>query len=395
MKRTKNLYNKITDIKCIQEMYEKRVKRTTKNKLKLEKFEQTYVSNIIYIKQILENKTYVPGKYNIFLVREPKLRIIMSQNIIDKLINHLVSYYFLREMFENKLINENIATRENKGTHYGIKLIKKYINELKDKKFYILKFDISKYFYNLDHEIIKKLITMRTKDIDVINMLNKIIDSTNEQYVNERINKLKKQEIERIKQGSMPNKEEKIKEVERLPLYQKGKGLPIGNMSSQILAITYLNELDHFIKEDLKIKHYVRYMDDGILLCENKKYLCYCLTKISEKISEYGLKLNNKTKIYKIDEGFEFLGFRFLIKNNKLIMKVKNQTKKKFKRKMKTMNKLLSENKLDRKYYLQVRASYLGHLKHGNCQNLINSTLNKYESKINIESLIDDKGVIL
>lgn len=389
MKRIKNLYNKITDIKCIQEMYEKRVKRTTKNKLKLAKFEQTYVSNIVYIKQILEDKTYTPGKYNIFLVKEPKVRIIMSQKIIDKLINHLVSYYFLKKMFENKLIDENVATRENKGTHYGIRLIKKYINELKNRKFYILKFDISKYFFNLDHEIIKNLIVKRTKDKDVINILNKIIDSTDEPYINEQIKKLKKQEIEKIKQSNILDKDKKIKDIENLPLYKKGKGLPIGNMSSQILAITYLNELDNFIKEELKIKYYVRYMDDGILLCESKKYLFFCLNKITQKLDEFGLKLNNKTKILSIAEGFEFLGFRFLIKNNKLIMKVKNQTKKKFKRKMKTMNQLLNQNKLDNKHYLQVKASYLGHLKHGNCQGLIDNTLNRYEPKIDIDSLVE------
>lgn len=97
----------------------------------------------------------MPSKYNIFLIKEPKLRIIMSQNIIDKLINHVVSQYFLINIFESSLIEENVATRKNKGTKQGIILSKKYLNEVKNKNFYILKFDISKYFFNLDHEIIK------------------------------------------------------------------------------------------------------------------------------------------------------------------------------------------------------------------------------------------------
>lgn len=146
MRRVNNIYDSILDIKVIQKIYSSRVRVNTKNKLKLEKFENNYVSNMIYIKQILEERNYKPGRYNIFLIKEPKLRIIMSQNIIDKLINHVVTQYFLINIFESTLIEENVATRKNKGTKYGIFILKKYLNEVKDKNFYVLKFDISKYF---------------------------------------------------------------------------------------------------------------------------------------------------------------------------------------------------------------------------------------------------------
>lgn len=251
MKRVGNLYNEIIDLKKINKMYLK-IKTNTKNKRKIENFENNYVSNTVYIKNILEKKNYKPGKYNIFIIREPKIRLIMSQNITDKIINHLVSQYFLVNIFEKTLINENIATRKNKGTHYGLKLLKKYLNNLKDKNFYVLKFDISKYFFNLDHQIIKDIIRKKIKDKDVLKILDNIIDSTNEEYINLEIKKQK--EINKLD----------------LPEYNKGKGLPIGNMSSQIIAIMYLNELDHYIKKNLKIKYYIRYMDDGILLHENK-----------------------------------------------------------------------------------------------------------------------------
>ena len=165
MRRVNNIYDSILDIKVIQKIYSSRVRVNTKNKLKLEKFENNYVSNMIYIKQILEERNYKPGRYNIFLIKEPKLRIIMSQNIIDKIINHVVSQYFLINIFESTLIEENVATRKNKGTKYGIFLLKKYLNEVKDKNFYVLKFDISKYFFNLDHKIIKELLTVDLSNI--------------------------------------------------------------------------------------------------------------------------------------------------------------------------------------------------------------------------------------
>lgn len=378
MKRKNNIYGGIVDIKKIQDMYDHRVKLNTKNKIKLQNFENNYVSNIVYIKNILNDKSYKPGKYNIFLVKEPKIRLIMSQNIIDKLVNHMVSQYFLVKLFDSMFINENIATRKNKGTHYGIKLIKKYLNELKDSEYYVLKFDISKYFFNLDHDIIKEIIRNRIKDKDVLKILDDIIDSTDLPYINEEIFRLKEKEIQKIQRSNCLNKEKLIREINDLPQYQLGKGLPIGNMSSQILAIMYLNELDHFIKEKLKIKYYIRYMDDGIILHKDKQYLEYCLIEITKIIEKYKLKLNRKTMIIHSSQGFEFLGFKYFIKNNKVILKVKNQTKRKFRRKLKTMYSLYDNNKISYKEVQQVQNSYLGHLKHGNTKKLIKVNLEKY-----------------
>lgn len=374
MKRIGNIYDKILDTKVIDSMY-KKIKRSTKNKRKIEVFESNYVSNISFIKEMLENRSYIPSKYNIFLVKEPKLRIIMSQNIIDKIINHVVSQYFLINIFESTLIEENVATRKNKGTKEGIVLLKKYLNEIKNEKFYVLKFDISKYFFNLDHDIIKELLEHKIKDKDVLKILCDIVDSTDSCYVNERINSLKKKEIKKITDSNCKNKDLLIKEIKELPNYEVGKGLPIGNMSSQFLAILYLNELDYFIKNKLKIKYYIRYMDDGVIIHQNKEYLQYCLEEINKILERYKLKLNKKTKIYSCKEGFEFLGFRYIIKNNKVIMKVKNSTKKRFKRKIKEYNKLLDKNKLSEFDYNQVLASYKGHLSYGNTNNLVYSNL--------------------
>ena len=370
MKKINNLYDKINDIDIIIDMYDNVVSKNTKNKQKIEKFNDYYSINIINIKNIINSGNYIPGKYNIFLVREPKIRIIMSQNITDKVINHLIAKYFLIDVFDKTLVDFNIATRLNKGTHYGIKLTKKYLNEMKIKydTFYYLKFDISKYFYNIDHEIVKKLINKKIKDKKVINIINNIIDSTNREYVNNEINNLKNGEIERINKLNISEneKEIKIKEINNIPYYKNGKGLPIGNMTSQILAVTYLNELDHYIKEKLKIKYYIRYMDDGILLHNDKEYLKYCLKEIEKILNLYKLKLNpKKTKINNIKTGIDFLGFRFYIKNDKIILKLRNDCKKRFKKKMK-------------KFDYDVYQSYIGHLKWGNCNSLINFINEKY-----------------
>ena len=231
-------------------MYDKRVRLNTKNKRKIEKFDDYYTQNIINIKNILDNKSYGGGSYNLFVIKEPKVRLIMSQNIGDKVINHLVSQYFLVNIYDSSLIDENVSTRIGKGSHHGIKLLKKYINELKNENFYVLRFDIRKFFFNLDHEIIKQLVRKKIKDKDALDILDKIIDSTDKEDLNKKIEKLE------------------IEHNVILPRYMKGKGLPIGNMSSQIISVLYLNELDHYIKEQLYVKYYIRYCDGATVKVE-------------------------------------------------------------------------------------------------------------------------------
>lgn len=362
MKRYNNLYDEMISIQNINNIYFNQIRKNIKNKKKIYKFEENYGININDILNKLKN--YETCKYNIFLIKDPKYRIIMSLNIKDKIINHLVGNTLIK-ILDKSLIDGNVATRKGKGTHYGIKLLKKYLNELKEKEIYALKFDIEKYFYNIDHKVLKDLYYSKIKDKKILNLLDIIIGGTNEKYVNIVITSLIKKEIQKIKKSKLSEKQKtlKINELKKVPMYEKGKGLPIGNMTSQILAIFYLNELDHFIKEKLKVK-YIRYMDDGLLLSNDKKHLKYCLKEITKITNRYKLKLNNKTQIINVSKnGIDFLGFRFYIINNKIIMKVRNKTKKKFKRVIK--------NKRKEEKYTQIINSYKSHLKWGNCYNLI------------------------
>ena len=381
MKRASNLYNQICDIDNIMK-FAHIVCVNTKNKKKVEEFEEHFIENIYKIREKLISRTYTPGKYNIFFIHEPKLRLIMSQNIEDKIINHLVAYYFLVNTFELTFIDTTVATRVGRGTHYGLNVLKKYINEMKRKykdNFYYLKFDIKKYFHNLDHDIIKKIIRTKIKDEDALNLLDKLIDSTDEEYINKEIINLKKNEISRINKLTISQKEKdiKIEEVNKIPLCLKGKSLPIGSMCSQIIAIMYLDNLNHFIKEKLHIKKYILYMDDGLLMHEDKEYLKTCMHEIKTYLNGLKLELNTqKTSIDSMKNGIDFLGFKFYLKNNKLILKVRNGTKKNFKKKIKRLNKQYFEGKITDKDRKCVIASYIGHLSYGDCNNLLKSNLN-------------------
>ena len=358
-------YDDISDIDKIRSVYHE-IKSNSKHKEKFVRFELFLLSNFITILTILRNKKYHQENYNIFLISDPKYRVIMSENLSDKIINHLISKHILFPVLENKLIPTNIATRKNKGTKAGIYYMKKYINKLKENynNFYILKCDVSKYFYSIDHELLIKQLEQEFNDEDILNIVKEIIESTNQPYINENIiNKVSAEQIKVL--SSISNKKEKqdkIISLKKVPLYTTGKGLPIGNMSSQILAIYYLNKLDHFIKEKLKVKYYIRYMDDFILIHHDKEYLKYCLSEIKQELAKLKLQLNNKTTISEIHQGVNFLGYRFLLKEKKLIIKINKRTKQKLIRKM--HNKSLKEKEL-------LLKKYNGNLKNAHSKGLI------------------------
>lgn len=270
--------------------------KNTKNKRKTNNF-KTY--KCIYIARIyntLINNSYDVGPYNIFTIYEPKKRRIVSQGIIDKIINHLVSRHILIPAIDSKLISTNVASRKGLGTNAGLAYFYKFnrICKIKYGTYYILKCDIKKFFSSINHEILKTKLSRIIKDKFALNIVFKIIDSDE-------------------------------------------NGLSIGNMTSQVLAVFYLNDLDHYIKEVLKIKYYVRYQDDFLLFHPSKIYLKYCLRKIQSFLEKEKLELNKKTRIYKSTNSFVFLG------RNKYGKYVKYKS---IKRKIKKKNYLYREKRI-------------------------------------------------
>lgn len=320
MKRVNNLYNRLFDINFILNTYNI-IKKNTKNKNKLEKFEQNLSINLIDIKNKMNKEN---GKYNLFMIYEPKERLILSLNLKDKIINHMVGY-ILFDVLEKSLIDSNVAVRVNKGTSYGIKLVKKYIKKL-NYNYYCLKIDIKKYFYSINHNILKDLLNKKIKDKLFLDIVYKIIDSSDEDYI-----------LEYAKKHNISLK--------------KGYGLPIGNLTSQILGIFYLNKIDHYIKEELKIKYYIRYMDDMVLFHKDKNYLKFCLDKIIIYLKKYDLELNNKTIITK--NSLCFLGYRFYNKKIKILSKNRRRIYKKL--------RLLKYHNYNK--YIKSLSSYYGYFK--------------------------------
>lgn len=377
MKRINSLYEEIYNLDNIIDMTE-RVCTRTKNKNKVHNFSIYKFEHIFNIYRRLYTKNYNFGKYNIFMINDPKCRIIMAQELEDKIINHLVAKYILVKVYEPIFTNSMCATRLGMGTSYANKLLKKYLNEMKVKydNFYVLKIDISKYFYKIDHNILKNILSKKIKDKEALDILYSIIDSTDNEYVNNTIIKLKENRIKYLNSLNISNKDKLINEVREIPLYECGLGLALGNQTSQAFGLIYLYEINHFIREKLHIRCLINYMDDFVIIHNDKDYLKYSLEIITKELKDkYNLDINiKKTKIHSIRNGIEFLGFNYYIKNNHIIMKLKTSTKKKIKKKIKK----IKEDNSDKSSLMKSLISYNGILKMGNCMELYNKTIKEF-----------------
>jgi len=352
-------------------LFEQEVSKNVKNKHKVYMFEKNKFQNINRILEILKSGNYNGGKYNIFLIREPKHRIVMALDITDKLINHFVARFVLEVKLSKYLDSRNIATRKNMGTDYGIKLVKKYLElNKKYEKFYILKLDISKYFYSIDHEVLKDLVKDKLTE-EEFNFLSIILDSTNREYINNKIDEIKTKYVKKHPQYE--------KEMSQIPYYEYGKGLPIGNMTSQFLSIFYLYELDHYIVHDLHVKYYVRYMDDFVLIHHDKEVLKNAYKKIEYILNnKYKLKLNSKkTKIVSANEGFSFLGYTYKVIGKKTLVKLKREAYEKIKKRVKQVHYMYESGFIDFNSAFCSIMSYWHNRKYGS-QMKVRRAIDKY-----------------
>lgn len=280
------------EFKDISDAYLK-IRKSIRNKKKLYLFEKNYYGNCNILVDKINSNNYTYSNYHIFTITEKKKRLIMSSTLEDKIVNHVICKKILLPL-DKYLIDSNCATRVGRGTSYARYLLDKYLIKIKNKSntFYILKFDFNKYFYNINHKVLLNKLSKYLSNEDLL-LIKAILNTTNYDYINSTINKLGMDTF-----------------------YKKNTGLPIGNYTSQFLAVFYLNDLDHFIKEELGCKYYIRYMDDGIILDSNKE-------------REYLLEFNNKTKIYRSTEGFTFLGINYKVKNSRIKRKIVSKTRRK------------------------------------------------------------------
>ena len=307
-------------------------------------FEANREDNLFRAIEVLKDGTYQPGEYRVFKVWEPKERIIMALPFFDRVIQHMI-VNFIEPIFEKRFLFHSYACRKEKGVHEASKTLSKWLYELEvvqGKKIYAIKGDIHHYFQSVSHDILKAEIRRYISDKALLKILDRIIDHNG--------------------------------------IFPPGVGIPVGNLTSQLFANVYLNKLDQFVKHELKVKYYVRYMDDFIILSEDPAELRRLLAIIEEFLRrELRLELNPKTTILAAKNGINFVGY-IHYKDHKKI-------RKDARRRLTKLLKAFETGEVELEYFDRSIESCFGHMEHADTYNYIR------ETKKTIEELKERKAV--
>ena len=288
MKRTKSLFNQITSYENVRLAWTK-ARKGKIDKPAVKNFTRHVNENLIKIQQNLKSNPPVLSKYTQFKIFDPKERVISVVPFLDRVMHHAIMNV-LESVFERQFIYHTYACRKGKGSHRAVQ----YVFEKAKKHKYFLKLDVKKYFDNIDHAVLKKMLCRIIKDKACLNLLFSLIDS-----------------------------------------YGNGggqKGLPIGNLTSQFFANFYISLLDHFVLEKLKPASYIRYMDD-ILIIDDSKQNLFLIFDAVQDFCEEKLFLTLKSPIFgNFYNGCTFLGFLITRKNVRLSLNSKRRKKQKLKK---------------------------------------------------------------
>jgi len=319
-----SLFERIADFENLRRAYLGARKRKHYRSSIL-KFGYKLEENLLALRRELIRKTYRHGGYREFVVTDSKKRIIKAAPFRDRVVHHAFCN-IIELILDRGFVYDSYACRRGKGTHAAVRRLESFLRSLcgvvresnPALRVHCLKCDIVKYFNNVNHEILLELLQEKIRDKDVLWLCREIIHSN-------------------------------------------PRGIPIGNLTSQLFANVYLNELDHFVKRELHEKYYLRYMDDFLVLGVDKKRLRENKKRIETFLRDK-LKLAlhpKKAEVFPIDRGVDFLGY--VIRDNRRLLR--KSTVKRFLKKRKCYVKLLEEGKMSRETIRNIRNSWRGYAK--------------------------------
>jgi len=289
-------YNSIITIENLLLTWE-RFLRGKKHKKDVIKFQAELATNIANLYTDLKNRKYTHGRYSTFNISDPKPRNIHKAIVRDRVLHHLI-YRELYLYFHIRFIYDSYSCRINKGTHRALNRFRDFTREVSKNHThtcFVLKCDIKKFFASIDHLVLMKILKRHIADPDILWLINQVISSFH--------------------------------------TADSSVGLPLGNLTSQLLSNVYMHELDMYLKQELRVKCYIRYADDFVILSDSREYLNDILSKLSVFLNEKLHLTLHKNKVYikTYSSGVDFLGWVHFPHHRQ----IRNATKKKIVRKMK------------------------------------------------------------
>jgi len=320
-------------------------KKDKQKKRDVLRFEWRLEENIFQLHRDLKHRRYRHGTYASFYINDPKQRHIHKATVRDRILHHAV-FAVINAIFETTFISHSFSCQIGKGTHKGVNALEEMLRKVSrnnTKPCFGLKCDIQQFFATIDHDILFSILKQGIQDDNALWLMREIIESFKSNYST---------------------------------IFER-KGLPIGNLTSQLFANLYLNEFDQYMKHKyLKVKNYVRYTDDFVIVSESKKYLKNLIVPISRFLTNrLALKLHpSKIVIRKYHQGIDFLGYVLLPYYRLLRAKTKMRIIKKLRCRIDEYKRgKISQQTLD-----QSLQSYLGVLSHANAYKLRQELLNQF-----------------
>lgn len=332
------------------------------------RFEINMVERLYELYTQLQSGKYKLSNYHSFVVYEPKRREIQTLFYSDRVVQHVLCDNVLAPYFTRRAIIDNCVCQKGKGAHFALTRFERHLHgfiSAHGAKGYFLKCDILKYFPSIPHRQLKETICSQILDEKLRDYVAYVIDS-----YHTAPNYLHKYGLDSLGTGDRTE-----------------RGIPIGNQSSQIFGMYYLDPVDRLVKEKLRVKIYSRYMDDFVMVHEDKEFLRQVLHEIEGCVAKLGLQLNSKTQIFPLKNGVTYLGYRYRVTDTgKVIKTVKKPTKRRFRWRTSLLKKAYIEGYIDKQRVQGTMSAVHGHLCHGSNA--------RFERELNkkLSPIFDDDG---
>ena len=345
-KTYKHLYDNIYHPLNLWAAY-KQAAKGKRYKTPVASFEYDLEKHLLDIENELQDESYQPSGYHSFIIQKPKRRLINAAPFRDRVVHHALMNV-IEPLFERQFIFDSYANRVGKGTHKALDRTTHYLRRYQ----YVMHLDIRQFFPAIDHEILLSILSKTIRDEKVMSLARKIISSGAGVQASEY--------------------DQVFFSGDTLFSANRPRGLPIGNLTSQNWANLYLNELDQYVKRELKCLAYLRYVDDFLLFSNDKKTLRIWRGEIISFLEKLRLIIHeNKAQSRPSHTGVSFLGFQVFPEHRRL----KPANGYAYQRKLRRMVKLLRAEKITEKDFQMRLQSWINHAGYGDTFGLRKSLL--------------------
>jgi retron-type reverse transcriptase len=339
MTRLGNLWPRLVSFENVLAAYRK-AWRGKRSRQGVAEFGLALEWELLSLQRELQDGTYRPGDYRLFTIYERKPRVIAAAPFRDRVVHHAVMN-LIEPALDRTFIADSYACRRGKGVHAAVDRYQAWAQTYR----YVLKMDVRQYFPSIDHDLLKEKLRRRIKDQRALDLLDRIIERS----------------------PGATREPDYFRGDDLFTPFERRAGIPIGNLTSQFFANLYLDDLDHYIKQVLRVRPYLRYVDDMVVLADDKARLADIRAAVRERLDADRLRLHpHKAHVTRVADGLNLLGYVVFPDRRRL----RNDNGHRFARKLRAMAQAYRTGRLEWTKVVASIQSWIGHAKHADTESL-------------------------